>query len=245
MEKALSCDMEFKFIGTGGAFDFEQGNAAVWVELNGNKILLDCGHTVYHRMRELGIAGKMDYFLLTHFHDDHIGSLSTTILHQKHLKRPTDRARILIPPGETGARFQEQIYAFLSHSLIKPENYLDFISTDEIPGLHILDTTGKHVPDMISFGFGFENETEIILFSGDLGDPNLVFEYAESLPRNKKIRIFHELSFWPTGTVHSHYKSLEPHLDTWEIYGYHCNPNFAPPDLKIPLVANHPEFMLS
>lgn len=242
-EKALSCRMKFRFIGTGGAFDFEQGNSAAWVELHGKKILLDCGHTVYRSMRQLGIAGQMDYILLTHFHDDHVGSLSTTILHQKHLKKPAARAKILIPPGETGARFQQQIYDYLAHSLIHPENYVDFVSTDEVPGLHVLDTSGKHVPEMITFGFGFEEENEIILFSGDLGDPNLIFSYAESLPKNKKIRIFHELSFWPASVVHSYYIDLEPHLNNWEIYGYHCNPTFAPADLAIPLVANYPEFL--
>jgi len=162
--------MEFKFIGTGGAFDFEQGNSAAWVSLHGKQILVDCGHTVYNRLRKLGLAAKMDYFLLTHFHDDHLGSLSTTILHQKHLRKPAEKAKILIPPTGHGMQFQAQLYAMLAHSLIKPEKYVDFVSTDEVEGLHVLDTSFMHVPAMLSFGFGFEGDKEIALYSGDLGD---------------------------------------------------------------------------
>ncbi len=235
--------MEFRFIGTGGAFDFEYGNSAAWIQFRGKNILLDCGHAAYRRLREIGIAGKIDYMLITHFHDDHIGSLSTAILHQKHLRKPPEKVQILIPPGPVGAQFQDQLYAFLAHSLIQPEKYLDFVPLDTLDGIHAIDTSGKHVKDMLSFGFAFEDEQENVLFSGDLGDPGLIFRYAESLPQNKKIRIFHEVSFWRTDGVHSFYKDLEKYVNKWEFYGYHCNPTYAPEDSIIPLVANHPEFL--
>ena len=243
-EKPLSCSMDFKFIGTGGAFDVEQGNSAAWVNLNGKHILLDCGHAVYQRLRDMGLAGKIDYFLVSHFHDDHIGSLSTAILHQKHLKKPAQKAKILIPEGENGKKFQTQLYDFLAFSLIKPENFIEFIPIESISGIHTLDTSGKHVRDMLTFGFAFEDETEIVLFSGDLGDPNMVFDYAESLPQDKKMTIFHELAFWDTDGVHSHYQDLQSKTEKWDIYGYHCNPAYAPADLGIKLVANHPEFLM-
>jgi ribonuclease BN (tRNA processing enzyme) len=50
--------MEFslKFVGTGGAFDVAQGNSAAYVQLGDVSILIDCGHTVFPRLVQLGLA---------------------------------------------------------------------------------------------------------------------------------------------------------------------------------------------
>jgi glyoxylase-like metal-dependent hydrolase (beta-lactamase superfamily II) len=229
----------------GGAFDFQQGNASAWVKISGARILLDCGHSIYRSLRERGLASQIDYFLITHLHDDHVGSLSSTILHQKHLVTPPRKAKILIPPGDNGKKLQENLNSFLSFSLHQPTRYLDFVPLSEVPGIRAIDTTGFHVPGMVSFGYAFEDEKERIVYSGDLGEPQVIFDFLEENPSECPTRIFHEMSYWDTQGVHTYYKKLEEKLSNWSIFGYHCNPAQAPADLKVPLVAQQPSLLLS
>ncbi|MEL6671519.1 MAG: MBL fold metallo-hydrolase [Bacteroidota bacterium] len=231
--------MIFKFLGTGGAFDYEYGNSAVWVSLRGKNILVDCGNSVYRTLRENKLAGNIDYILVTHFHDDHVGSLNSIILHHKYFRDPPRRATVLVP-NET---FRDQLAWFISFALPHPERYVDFKPLSEVEGITAIDTFGMHVKNMPSFGYIFEDEEEIIAYSGDLGNPNILFE---KLPQNpqKPVRVFHEMSFFRADGVHSYYQDIMPRLKDYEIYGYHHDPRKAPEDNAVPLVAHYPEWLI-
>lgn len=235
--------MQIRFLGTGGAFDFEYGNSAAWVEINGFAVLVDCGYSIYTRLRELDLMDRIDYILLTHMHDDHVGSLSTAILHHKHLREPSSPAKILYPPTPAGERFLQQIRSYLSFSLGDPDRYVNFLPLTEAPGIGFLETTGMHVPDMLSFAYSFDNEHEIVLYSGDMGDPDMIFEWAEHMDPAKRLRIFHEMSFQKFEGIHSYYKDLMPRLSQYELYAYHLDPREEPEDNAVPLVAEHAEFL--
>jgi glyoxylase-like metal-dependent hydrolase (beta-lactamase superfamily II) len=238
--------MNIRFLGTGGAFDPHLGNSAAWVELNGSNILLDCGHSVYSRLRALNLADKIDYILLTHLHDDHVGSLSTTVLHHKHVMKPARKARILIPDSHHGELMKERIIGFLSYSLIHPEEYLEFISLSAFRGISAIDTTGHHVADMVSFGFVFEDEKSRTIFSGDLGTPRLVFDFLEQIPDDGKyLKIFHEVSFFPSNGIHTFYEDLQRMEGNFELFVYHTDPSRAPADCKLKFVSRHPELMMT
>lgn len=231
--------MQVKFLGTGGAFDYLLGNASAWLSFRGQHILLDCGNSVYPRLRSLDLADKIDYLLVTHLHDDHVGSLNTTILHLNFFATPRRKARILVP----NRAFQDQLAWFISFGMPHPERYVEFLPMDEVPGITAIDTFGLHIKNMQSYGFLFEDEEEIVAYSGDLGDPNILFE---QLPTDspKPKRIFHEMSFHDTGGVHAYYQDLHRHLDQHELYAYHLNPADEPADNRIPLVAHQPELLL-
>jgi phosphoribosyl 1,2-cyclic phosphodiesterase len=229
----------FRFLGTGGAFDYEYGNSSVWVGFQGRNILLDCGNSVYGRLRAYGIADQVNDILITHLHDDHAGSLSSIILHQKHVRKPASRPRILYPTGEFG----DTLYRYLQFSLQKPELFADFVPLSEVPGIGFIDTKGMHVRDFQTFAYYFETEEELVLYSGDLGNPDIVFEFLE---RNKlkKTIIFHEVNFFDTKGAHTLYRDLEKWVDEFEIRGYHHDPRLAPSDNRIPLVTDYPELLM-
>lgn len=230
--------IQIQFIGTGGAFDFEQGNSAALVEINGTKILIDCGHSVYPRLREKGLAGKIDYILLTHLHDDHAGSVSTLIFHQKYVEQK--RAKLLHPNAEFG----DHLYQYLTFTQQKPEEYSDFHPLWIIKGAGFIETTGMHVPNMMTFAYYFEDEDEIVVYSGDMGNPYLIYQFLEKKDSPKKVRVFHELTFYPNIRAHCYYKDLERLASKYEVYGYHVNPKDAPQDNQILLVANFPHLLL-
>jgi glyoxylase-like metal-dependent hydrolase (beta-lactamase superfamily II) len=230
--------MQIKFLGTGGAFDYEYGNSAAWLMWRGQRILIDCGNTVYAALRQSGLASHIDHLLVTHFHDDHVGSLCSTILHHKYFLRPERKASLLVPSLD----FQEQLYDFISFALIKPEDFVTFTLLDEMPGIRAIDTKDLHISGMQSYGFVFEDEHEVLAYSGDLGDPNVIF--GELLPhREKPTRVFHEISFEPSTGVHTSYQDLKPHLAHYDIWGYHIDPRRNPADNDIPLVAHSPELL--
>lgn len=233
--------MEIKFLGTGGAFDYEYGNSAAWITLQGQRFLLDCGNTVYSALRRAGLSNSIDHLLITHLHDDHAGSLASIILHHSYFLQPARKASLIVP----SKAFQEELYEFLCHALVHPEQYVEFVPVDQIPGLTAVDTYGLHVPGMQSYGFIFEDEQEVLAYSGDLGDPNIIFQRVTSHLTQKSVRVFHELSFDQTDGIHTYYRDLFPWLSKFDIYGYHIDPSQNPADNLIPLAAHHHELLVA
>ncbi len=230
--------MIVKFLGTGGAFDFDAGNSSACITINDKKILLDCGHTVYPMLRQNSLVDDLDYIIITHFHDDHVGSLCTTILHHSFYMHSPKKTRIIYPDES----FRHNLNRFLSYGLGNVEEFVEFTSISDIPEICAINTFGLHVKNMQSYGYIFEDEEEIVAISGDLGDPDIIFSCLEG--KQKNIRIFHEMSFDTADEVHSYYKDLAPYLDKFEIYGYHVNPASNPRDNKIPLVAHQPDLLM-
>jgi hypothetical protein len=73
-------------IGNGGAFDFESVNSSFLINIGTLKkpsyILFDCGHSVFAELRGMEKDGTeiikyIDYIYISHFDDDHDGSLKT------------------------------------------------------------------------------------------------------------------------------------------------------------------------
>jgi glyoxylase-like metal-dependent hydrolase (beta-lactamase superfamily II) len=233
--------MHIKFIGTGGAFDYDLGNSAAWVRLHEKNILIDCGHTVYPRLRDVGLANHIDHILITHCHDDHVGSLNTIILHHHFILDQPRKANILVPNLE----YRDQLYEFLRFALVEPERYVTFTLASEIPGLTCIDTFGMHIKGMQSYGFIFEDEEEIVAYSGDLGNANIIFDRVLAAnPNGKPVRIFHEMAFEPADDIHVHYKDLAPYLQGFDIFAYHLDQRLEPADNLVPLVAHHPELLI-
>lgn len=78
--------MYIQQIGNGGAFDFESVNSSFLINIGTFKkpsyILFDCGHSVFAELRRMEKDGKeiikyIDYIYISHFDDDHDGSLKT------------------------------------------------------------------------------------------------------------------------------------------------------------------------
>ncbi|MEZ4829159.1 MAG: MBL fold metallo-hydrolase [Bacteroidia bacterium] len=232
--------MQIKFLGTGGAFDYESGNSAAWVSFNGINILLDCGNSVYRRLRETGLANKIDYILITHCHDDHVGSLASVILHHSYFLHPPRKVNILVPSPE----FEQHLRNFITFAIPEPDDYVTFVPLSAIPGISAIDTFGLHVKNMQSYGFIFESETDILVYSGDVGDPNVIFQALDArLPSTKNIRVFHEMCFDKSDGVHAYYKNLFPRLKDFTIFGYHFDTREIPSDNLIPPVAFFPDLL--
>lgn len=230
-------DLTIKFLGTGGAFDVEQGNSAAMVYHQNACFLIDCGHAVFPSLVRLGLADKVDGVLITHLHDDHVGSLSSFILYHA-LVLQKGKLKLYVPTRELEAL----LTGFLSYSLGEPSKRVDFLPVSAIKGLGFIDTTGRHVPGMHTYAYHFSNGQSSIVYSGDNGDADFLFGELEPLNLPNPT-VFHEIFFHFPIFGHTYYQDLIPWTARYTIHGYHCDPSYAPPDNTVSLVAHHPEFL--
>lgn len=230
--------MDIKFLGTGGAFDVDKRNSACLVSHAGLNFLIDCGNSVFPVLFKHELAGKIDRVLITHMHDDHVGSLSS-LIYFKNLILKQDKVRLIYPDPS----FRDVLSSWLKYPHGNPEHFVQFEPIGAYPGLGFFDSTSLHVKGMPSYGYYFTEDDKSIVFSGDIGDPNLIFDSIRKL-KLPNPTVFHEINFHKEAKAHCYYKDLEPWMDTYEIYGYHCNKQYAPADLKIPLVEDQPDLLI-
>ena len=225
--------MQLKFLGTGGAFDYEYGNASLTVDLS-SRILVDCGPTVFPALMRKNLIGTIDYLLLTHLHGDHVGSLFQVIYFTGiFLKR---KLKILYATQI----FRDQITQLLDIMAV-PREFYEMITLESMPSVSFIETTGKHAENVTSFAYIFKDKRETVFFSGDLGDIEVIKAFLE-LPQDEILRIFHDMSPIKSKS-HAHYLDLQEIARQNLIFAYHLNPTCIPDDNKVPLVINFTELL--
>ncbi len=228
--KSSAPEPDIAFIGAGGAHDIRIGNSAALLTWKGETFLIDCGFTVYPRLVEKNLVEKPQAVLITHLHDDHIGSLSAFLYHRHFLSK--------LPPIPVLAGtpdLRQKLHTYLIYLMGEPlERFATLLAPEAYrPFLRSLDTTGLHMPHMPSAAYLFTDSSLSLLYSGDIGRPLPELSSLSSLPN---LWVFHDIAFHPTPT-HAYYRDLIPFLrQGLTLWGYHCDPDHAPADNSIPLV---------
>ncbi len=64
--------IEVVFLGTSSAFPTANRNhPALYILLNGDRMLIDCGEGTQRQIRKAGLSPSIDYIFITHWHGDH------------------------------------------------------------------------------------------------------------------------------------------------------------------------------
>lgn len=230
--------MTIKFIGTGGAFDYRYRNSAAIVWLRDMKILIDCGCDIFTSLRQKEQADDITHVLITHLHDDHAGSLGSLLAyHVLILKKPPLK---LIYPTDS---FRDHLLAFMKFILKDPNKFAEFIPIADMEGVGFIDTYGKHVADFPTFSYYFTEDGQCICHSGDIGNPDFIFEELTRLGL-EGATVFHDITFSETNKPHAFYRDVSKHLDGFSIYGYHLDPEKEPGDNLVTLVQKVPELLI-
>lgn len=230
--------MQIQFIGTGGAFDPEYGNSSALLRCNDKTFLIDCGFTVYEKLKEFDLFNGIDYILITHLHNDHCGSLVNTALYYNLVSNPGKKMKIIYP----SKKFRKQLRDSLNYAMVNADRFIDWVSINEVEGVYAIDTFGRHVKNYQTYGYYFREGHEVIVYSGDIGDGDFIFRKLKK-KRIDNATVFHEIIFKEEAD-HTYYRVLMQHLPERCIYGYHCDPRRNKPDNTIPLVFDQPEFKL-
>ena len=157
---------KFIFTGRGSAFLTSEGNTSCYLKDEKNFLLIDCGETVFSKLKEYDLINKSyEKFIvcLTHLHPDHAGSLGSLIFYMYYIQN----VKVLIIYKD-----KEKLFSYLDLIGVSREMY-EITSKDEelvnvlgIKKISFIKT--NHVKNMSSYGFLFEDEKEkVIVYTGD------------------------------------------------------------------------------
>lgn len=157
--------MELKFLGRGSAFNVKEGNTSAYYKKNNILLLIDCGTTVFKSILDKYLLDdvKEVNILITHLHDDHVGSLSSLIMYCYYCKGI--KVNVYFPKAE-------RIKGYLKHTGAT-ENIYNLLRVPNIinasMNLNIFGFKEYHCPELVSYGFNITNleNNKTIMYSGD------------------------------------------------------------------------------
>lgn len=177
--------MDLKFLGRGGAFFTKEGNTSAYFVEGRKLVLIDCGGTVFSRLRQLELFESEEmieevYCFITHLHGDHVGSLSDLIFFcnygyedrqiKFHLVCPDDLwfdlSDLLRIEGVDRSLFDTPMPKDLSGK------FRSFRSVDFIPT--------EHQNGQPAVSIEFETDDGYIFYSGDTGELDLIRNYIQN-----------------------------------------------------------------
>jgi len=225
--------VEVEFLGCGGAFDVNQGNSsAVLTSPKGEKLLIDCGSLVFKEILNRNLAESINHVIITHTHDDHIGSLSAFIyLKWFVLKTPLKiycsedvSKKLSVFLLEVSGHEKEQ---FVMHPM---KIGTKFTPIKEVEA-GFFDVTKYHVSNLPNAGVVFQISDFRIVYSSDTNKfvMNLIEEshkpLYDSLSADKdNVLIFHDVSKYclPGNSVHIFYEELAEQAKEYKnLFVYH------------------------
>ena len=222
-------------IGNGGAFDYNKTNSSFLINLSNEKyplyLLFDCGNNVFAKLRKMEVEQNreiikyIDYVFISHFDDDHDGSLKTLGYYRYFMLGKT--TNILCNPlsSELAERLKG-INKKIIFGNFRPAEIFNFaenlnslitnIGFKIIKGTHHTEAYGLLIGKVFSKVF-----TDFVYISGDTKVNENIIEimenvkatiaHAEYLPLTHDIdllknsyKIFHDYSHWDNYDQQSH-----------------------------------------
>lgn len=236
--------MNVKFLGVGGAFDPEWGNSSVLIDAGqAQGILIDSGGTTYSDLRRTGLIDRVTHILITHCHDDHVGSLGSTIFHACYIAQR--KLHLMCPPGLTNSL--RTLLSLQTNASLEQVVHFEELSKDADVGetrVSWVDTKDLHQTDMQTYAYILRQPSGTFAYSGDLGDPDVLFSALASEDPSR-VLICHDVSFRELANhAHAYYRDIEKHLSRWNVLAYHNNPDQMPEDCRIPLIARRSDIFV-
>lgn len=213
--------LQIKQIGNGGAFNFKETNSSFLIKSDKTTMLFDCGHNVYHKLRALHELNEFNLkdlkaVYISHFDDDHIGSLKTLIYYQYFVNNVILDIIIDEQLNDEMQYFLRDLDGYNSDFIkIKDTLYnIVLLTKDDITQYNDLELLTfeceHHIP---CFGLIIHSEEakRYIIISGDtkaiphLDEEILMLKESENeLDKNCEFLVFHDFSNWdcPEKQVH-------------------------------------------
>jgi len=194
-----------KFVGRGSCFNTKEGNTSAFYKKRKNMLLIDCGSDVFSRLINKNILKDIDilYTAITHFHTDHVGSLSNLIFYMFYIKK--QKVKILIPQSDnyskTTSKYVHSLMTMLEIQGVSPNFYELIPANVYIPELamKIFFNPVDHIPEYLSHSLTITTDDQIIWYSGDCN-------YVCPVPEVYNL-IYQEVSFFKS-PFHCHVDDL-------------------------------------
>ena len=156
------------FIGTGSAFNTRLGNTSAYILDHQSMVLIDCGGSVFHQLRELKLLDELAQLdiIITHTHPDHIGSLGEVVFYAHYVLKITPR--IYFPDMELLNKFfacigvESNMYELVAETKTVIDTGFGNLELSFMPV--------SHVPVIPAYGFILTSKDSRIYYSGDTND---------------------------------------------------------------------------
>lgn len=177
-----------KFLGIGGAFNTKLGNNSGYIKSGDSMLLIDCGGTVFSRLRELNLLEdvKNIHIVITHTHPDHVGSLGDLIFYCHYILKI--KPYIYFPENNVlenlltliGVKSNMYTHSIATNNVVRDKNqmifYIDFVKA-------------KHTKTIPAYGFYLKIDGKTLYYSGD---SNSISEIALEQLKNGEIDFFYQ-----------------------------------------------------
>ncbi|WP_435163653.1 MBL fold metallo-hydrolase [Paenibacillus glycanilyticus] len=195
--------MQIQMLGTGGAFAKKYSNNNALIEVDGFKLLVDCGITLPRSLHDAGYSfNDLDAVLISHMHADHVGGLEEYAFQMmfRYGKKPVLYiADTLVEPlwEQTlrGGLTQEPLNALSDFFDVRPIKEGE--SYEIHPEIRVKLIRTDHIAGKLSYSFLFN---ENFFYSADMKfDGGLLKELIE----DGVSTIFHDCQLVSPGVVHA------------------------------------------
>lgn len=188
---------KLKFIGTGNFNNYLLGNNSAYFIEGDSLFLFDCGCDVFdkiHRYFDTEFKRvKNIYVMISHVHDDHVGSLTSLIFHSYYYYKK----RVIIinnKQKDLMSLIKKMTGNYSKFNTIKNADvhgWLSVQTSNSIVDIKFIDT--HHVPYMKSYGFLLkihrEEHDETFYYSGD---SNYIPKFILTLLKNDQLDIIYQ-----------------------------------------------------
>ena len=167
--------MKLNFLGRGAAFNTKEGNNSAYFIDNNQLFLIDCGESVFERIRESGILDKIEKIniMITHTHSDHVGSLGSLVAYFYYkLNKPLNII------SSSNAKHLSDIEILLRvygcdgsmYNFVDEKNYDNKFNS--FNSIRYVET--KHCDVFHSYGLLFNTLNGVVYYSGDTREIDIV-----------------------------------------------------------------------
>lgn len=218
------------FLGYGSAFNLKCGNTAAYMNYGDDRILIDCGETVFSRLKDSDFWGGHVHVFVTHNHPDHIGSLGSLIFFNYFVKK---RETAVYGNKETREILTMQgcypdLYNFVE--IVPKKTYSFPINNIMLEGCKIAAVETHHANGMTCYGFLIKSlqTNTVTYYSGDADEiPEIILDNF----KKGKIDVMYIDTCWIESkgrSHHLHYKKLRKLIpdDRHKVYIMHTDEGF-------------------
>jgi hydroxyacylglutathione hydrolase len=241
--------LSFFFVGVGSAFSKTHFQTNIIVTKNEDHLLIDCGTLCPYALHSYkSNITKIQHFLITHSHADHIGGLEEAALMGRYVSK--QKPTMIISDEYKKILWNQSLRGGNSYGEISEGKYLNFddyfsqikptlISKKPRPlyqtscgsiDLKLFRT--KHIPDSVQswhnsfYSLGVLVDERILYPSDTRFDTDMLYWMLEDYPTIEYI--FHDTQFYPGG-VHAYYEDLKtlPNDIKKKMFLCHYGDNFS------------------
>lgn len=198
--------VNLNFIGYGSGFCPSLGTTSAYYKEQDKMLIIDCGEEVYKALKNSDVLSdvKTVYFIITHTHCDHIGSIGTLIFHLHFIKN----ININIVLNDN-MLYKNDIISYLTIVGVEPQ-MINIINSREVESqfehINKLEFVKvEHVKNFVSYAIKITSNNLTTYYTGDSADKQFL---TQALTDKNLFRLYTDCTISKRETTHTQFDYL-------------------------------------